>query len=89
MWSYIIVFISEQDIEQEWKTEIIFLSIFNIEYGDLCVHQMIIDYLYNYTELPSEINIMLLPAIAGVIALGGSALLTWTLVKMKVNKILL
>ena len=57
--------------------------------GIYVFHQMIIDYLYNYTELPSEINIMLLPAIAGVIALGGSALLTWTLVKMKVNKILL
>lgn len=55
----------------------------------MCFIKLIIDYLYNYTELPSEINIMLLPAIAGVVALGGSALLTWTLVKMKVNKILL
>lgn len=57
--------------------------------GIYIFHQMIIDFIYYHTKMPEYVNILLLPAITIVFALGSSVLFSWILLKMKLGKALL
>lgn len=76
-------------LEGHLKIKPFFYQFSVLSMGIYVFHQMIIDYLYNYTQMPLKTDIVLLPVITALIALGGSIFFSWALIKMKVNKVLL